>query len=266
MAIGGYSGSQIVTAKVGAGVATRLVAASNSINKSKADYVCDGVADQVEIQAAIDSLVTTGGGMVRLLDGTFNISSQIYIDENNDNIFLCGNGGSTVLQVTPGYASRIITIDGEVTDLVENVTLANFRIVGNYVTGEMGIAIAEAKNIRIFNIDIVTMDNGIWTATNCDGITITGNRINGCLRDGIFHTGDNNRVIITENIIYENDIGIESVADRGVIDSNILYDNITTQIDISGTRMIVTSNQATGGLNQIVDSGVATVLANNNTA
>ena len=39
--------------------ATFIVAASDSLHKERADYVCDGVDDQVEIQAAIESLMTS---------------------------------------------------------------------------------------------------------------------------------------------------------------------------------------------------------------
>ena len=56
--------------------ATVVVAASNSQNPEKADYICDGTADEVEIQAAIDALSSVGG-LVYLSEGTFNISSPI---------------------------------------------------------------------------------------------------------------------------------------------------------------------------------------------
>ena len=50
--------------------ATFVVAASDSKNKEKADYVCDGVDDQVEIQAAIDALPVSGG-KISLSEGFF---------------------------------------------------------------------------------------------------------------------------------------------------------------------------------------------------
>lgn len=51
------------------------VAAADSLEKDKvsADYVCDGVNDQIEIQSAIDSL--TNGGTVWLANGTYNIDA-----------------------------------------------------------------------------------------------------------------------------------------------------------------------------------------------
>lgn len=64
--------------------ATYVIAASDAPAgiKAQADYVCDGTADNVEIQAAIDALPTyvTGdkrGGVVHLSIGNFYISSSI---------------------------------------------------------------------------------------------------------------------------------------------------------------------------------------------
>jgi hypothetical protein len=60
--------------------ATKVVAAVDSIatDAANADYVCDGVADHVEIQAAIDELDTAGtGGTVLLLEGHFYCASGV---------------------------------------------------------------------------------------------------------------------------------------------------------------------------------------------
>jgi len=55
--------------------ATLIVAAGNASPRSKlgADYVCDGTADEVEINAAIAALPASGG-RVMLSEGAFNIS------------------------------------------------------------------------------------------------------------------------------------------------------------------------------------------------
>ncbi|MCK4500194.1 right-handed parallel beta-helix repeat-containing protein, partial [Candidatus Babeliales bacterium] len=70
---------------------TFVVAASDSEHKDEADYVCDGVDDQVEIQAAIDAL-PAGGGHIFFLDGNY------YIDTINlvSDLTLEGQGPSTV--------------------------------------------------------------------------------------------------------------------------------------------------------------------------
>lgn len=71
--------------------ATFVVAASDSSAKSKtqADYVCDGTADDVQIQAAIDAL-PAGGGKVVLMGGTFNLAAGIV--ETSDNVHIQGQG------------------------------------------------------------------------------------------------------------------------------------------------------------------------------
>src|SRR5690606_37350417 len=59
--------------------ATYIVAASDSVNKDKADYVADGTNDEVEIQAALDALPSTGG-LVYLLEGTYVVGTTTYTD------------------------------------------------------------------------------------------------------------------------------------------------------------------------------------------
>jgi hypothetical protein len=64
--------------------------------KNRADYVCDGVDDEVQIQEAIDSLPDValydaglGGGSVCLSQGTFNISDSVYL---KNSLMLIGTG------------------------------------------------------------------------------------------------------------------------------------------------------------------------------
>ena len=74
--------------------ATLVVAASNApaLSKARADYVCDGVADDVEIQAALDALPTTGGCVV-LSPGVFTIAAAITSTISNLAILGSGPGG-----------------------------------------------------------------------------------------------------------------------------------------------------------------------------
>lgn len=76
---------------------TVLVAPSTAF--VTADYYCDGTADNVQIQLAIDYLSTTfGGGTVNLLSGTYNIAS--YLDLRTG-VVVKGQGmENTVLSLT----------------------------------------------------------------------------------------------------------------------------------------------------------------------
>ena len=64
----------------GGGAPTIVVAASDAseLSKSKADSVCDGTANEVIIQAALNDLPASGG-RVELTEGTFNIDAGINV-------------------------------------------------------------------------------------------------------------------------------------------------------------------------------------------
>jgi parallel beta-helix repeat protein len=53
-----------------------IVAAFDSPNNEEADLVCDGLDDQVEIQAAIDELEANGGGKLIFREGTYYLSPE----------------------------------------------------------------------------------------------------------------------------------------------------------------------------------------------
>ncbi len=75
----------------------QLVAASTApdVIKNKADFVCDGIADDVEIQAALDAAKAQGGGKVQLTAGQYNLAVQLEItgntdEDNADSVILAG--------------------------------------------------------------------------------------------------------------------------------------------------------------------------------
>lgn len=76
--------------------ATFVVSASDSEHRYEADYFCDGVADDVQIQAALDALPATGG-CIFLLDGTYNLANQIA--RAIDDIKIMGCGQATLLNL-----------------------------------------------------------------------------------------------------------------------------------------------------------------------
>lgn len=114
--------------------ASLVVAANDStdLEKAQADYTCNGTADDVQIQAAIDAL--SSGGEVFLLEGTYNIESSINII---DDITLTGTGMGSILQLESGN-TRIILIDDKI-----NITIRSLYFLGNnpsivYTTQSIG--------------------------------------------------------------------------------------------------------------------------------
>src|SRR5882724_581132 len=53
-----------------------VVASATTSRSASADYVCDGVADDVQIQQAVNALPVTGGA-IYLTDGIFTLSANI---------------------------------------------------------------------------------------------------------------------------------------------------------------------------------------------
>ena len=70
-------------------------------------WVCDGVADQVEIQAAIDAVAAQGGGKVLLLGPLFVISAAIKL---RTGIWLQGGGAGTQIKPSTDFQTGMIML------------------------------------------------------------------------------------------------------------------------------------------------------------
>jgi len=119
--------------------ATLVIASSTSKDTTNADYICDGTADQTEIESAMNALPAAGGTIV-LMEGTFNCSTTLN-QPQKDNITIRGmnkrateinlNGGNFT---TPWYVGsnntylhfKDLTIHGAI----------QFSTNSNYVTFE----------------------------------------------------------------------------------------------------------------------------------
>lgn len=66
------------------GVTYVVSAQAGPDEQARADYVCDGVADDVQIQAALDAVLTEGRGEVLLSAGTFNLAAPIRLEGADD--------------------------------------------------------------------------------------------------------------------------------------------------------------------------------------
>ena len=80
------------------------VASANSSDtiKAQADYICDGIDDQIEIQAAIDAS-PANDGKVRLSEGTFTIfTTSVDSIEITEGLSIEGTGESTIIRLASG--------------------------------------------------------------------------------------------------------------------------------------------------------------------
>jgi hypothetical protein len=97
-----------------------IVAANDSSaeDKARADYLCDGSHDEVQIQDAVDDL-GAGGGEILLCDGTYTLEDQVIIDV--DDITVTGEGGAHLKR--DGVADRLFYVT-----LCDNCTITELEM------------------------------------------------------------------------------------------------------------------------------------------
>ena len=130
--------------------ATFIVAAADSLHKERADFVCDGVDDQEEINNAINSL-PAGGGRVVLLEGTYHLTAPIKILKSN--VVLEGNGWNTELFLEDGSDCNMIEIGDGATSL-KSVVVRNMHLDGNKANQSAGhgIYVHGASGYEIYDV------------------------------------------------------------------------------------------------------------------
>ena len=161
--VGGGSGKRTSRYTVGS--------SSYGWTESDCDYLCDGTADEVEINAAIQALRSTGGEVV-LLDGQYNLAGAIIVDK--DNVTLTGNGANTKL--IRGFTSTS-DIPAMIFVNADYCTIRNLYLDGmngNYTDSNQ---------------------NGICTGSSVQYAMIEGNTIISCAGAGVRIQYNNNNVI-----------------------------------------------------------------------
>ena len=90
-----------------------VVASKNYFGRyfNNVDYFCDGVNDEVEIQAAIDQVSSWGYGTVKLLGGAFNIDSFTEHENADRPAALFINGGTSInIEGTSSENSTVLNV------------------------------------------------------------------------------------------------------------------------------------------------------------
>ena len=140
--------------------ATQVVAATDADNESKeaADFKCDGVDDEVQINAAIAALPATGG-IVLLTEGTFTLGAATPISLAS-NLWLRGSGGGTILRPAGGSSGSYAILNAAAT--VSQLIVSDLEIDGNKAAmsvarGHDAIGLVSPANIclqRLFIHDL----------------------------------------------------------------------------------------------------------------
>ncbi|RLF08229.1 MAG: hypothetical protein DRJ60_00880 [Thermoprotei archaeon] len=194
-------------------VATKIVAATSSQNYQKADYVCSGTSCEDEIEQAINDLPSTGG-IVYLLEGTYNIGSSIDILKSN--VILMGAGWGTKLFLVNSADTDVIRV-GDGATALSGITIRDLQIDGNkanqIIPGIHGIYFYGGSGAEITKSAVI---NCYVHNTKIDGIrlyysdnnTITGNQTNSNDDDGIYLYYSDNNTITGNQTNSNGDMGI----------------------------------------------------------
>lgn len=160
---------------------TRVVASSSATEefKSQADYVCDGVTDEEEINAAIADCISYGGTVV-LSDHLFYVSSPVLITGRVD---LVGQGQSnSVIIAASGANCDVVQVSGS----VNGISLRHLKIDGNNARGGgagntagKGLVLTGGSGVILDDVGVInTAEENIYTASgsvytfrnvNCSG-------------------------------------------------------------------------------------------------
>lgn len=231
------------------------------------DYLCDGTADDVEINAAIQALPNNGGEVI-ILDGIYNITKPIGLNKNNINFK--GNGISTefirqfngtdsytgdgaIIRIPSSSNYCLVSglyIEGNKTSFNNSANVGIFTdghnnivqntIIKNNSGRGIGEGDAGGQNYFIGNLILDNNSYGIYTGEK--SIVIFNVCKNNKYGIGLGGTG----AIAVNNIATNNSqIGIEatfaSIYYGALISGNDCSNN-NTGISVSGSQNIITNN------------------------
>jgi parallel beta-helix repeat protein len=223
------------------------------------DYLCDGTADQTEINAAITALPATGGEVV-ILDGTYNITAKI--DVTKDNVSIRGNGNATILKrmFDSSVEEGVITLISR-----SGCKIANLQIDGNKSSPiplyDFGIYLSSSSNNTVTgNTCNNNNSSGIYLSSSSNNNTITGNTCNNNNSSGIYLGSSSNNNTITGNTCSNNDFGIY----LGSSSNNTVTGN-TSNNNSYGIYLRGSNNTVTGNTYNNNDEGIYLNKSNNNT-
>jgi parallel beta-helix repeat protein len=163
-----------------------------------AHYICDGVDDQVEINAAIQALPASGGKV--LLNGEFNVTGNVLI--NKPNVILQGMGRTTIIK---GMEGNYSVTDGILCALnTSNVQIESLCVNGNAIK-KHAIKLNSIDGGKV--VDCLCHNSGVYgiCVLNSNCISVEGCKSYNNGEDGICFNNSNN-CIVKNCLCYNNSV------------------------------------------------------------
>jgi hypothetical protein len=136
-----------------------------------ADYICDGVQDDVEIQAAVNTVNAAGGGTVFIRSGTYRISAAIVIPENvtvfGERMARQASGGVTFKTSASVSLTDMIQVTGTANpttnaDLKHDIVFENITFDGNNTTTNI-VKLTNQDTVKFQNCRLIQGTNAVVT-------------------------------------------------------------------------------------------------------
>lgn len=183
-----------------------LVAPSDAPDRVKnlAHFICDGVQDEVEINAAI----TENAGMIRLASGTFNISGSIAITDSD--VILCGVGRATILKTeaaVTGSSFAVISGTAAVGLVVTDMTIdGNVDNQTHDTATHYGIRVVNSPRCLFQNLNVKNVGSsgsqtgyGIYMS-NSSGCQVLDSQFAGCKRESVCCYNKSDYCVVANNV------------------------------------------------------------------
>jgi hypothetical protein len=151
-----------------------------TVGSSGADHTTDGVADDVQIQAAITAVNAAGGGTVIIKSGSYSISSTIAL---RSNITIDIQNGATLTQASTG---QVFQGTGTAGTPLTNIRIRGGKLVGPTTgSGNTCIAFTFVNYSYIEDVDMSASMLCCVSFTNCSYNHITGCQIHDASLHGL---------------------------------------------------------------------------------
>ncbi len=151
------------------------------------DLTCDGVADNVEIQAAINTVDAAGGGTVFLRAGNYNLRTHINLNGKNRVRILGDNLGTVFRILQADYTgnnwgfSFMLQSDGTDGDIiVDGIYFQGGYSAYTSPPSNVGGGVAPGRRWLVQNCVFDDFGHfGFWLGTTCSDTKVIGNRFKG---------------------------------------------------------------------------------------
>ena len=232
-----------------------------------ADYITDGTADDVQIQAALDYVHTNSLGKVHVNGSStaYDIAARLIVYSNS---ILEGDGFSTHLRLANGV-DTVMVRNSDTSGGNSNIEIRQIYLDGNDANQTLQVDLVSLLKVNNCTIEDCYVSNSKWAHITIDSAShkniVRNNSVTGGNGHGILISNGSYGNIVEGNQVH--DIGIDgginfgsgSVYGYGIYfykasERNIAKGNVI--LDMNGHGIALDQNGAAGGIKSIVSNNI----------